>query len=257
MENSFEQCQQWEREWWGNCCNQQTFQEILKQDIYMPYMGLQLDHNGDLDLQGKQVLNIGGGPVSMLLRAKDATLSVVADPLNYPPSVHRRYRNYGIRFMRSRGEALRAHLSGKFNEVWMYNVLQHTPTPEKIIKAARQLGEVIRIFDWVNVGICPGHPSNLTAELFHKGFEGCTPIGRPGVVQVNHPQSRCVGQAFVGIYRSEDLLERLKTAGDVCQRQGWEIREGDPKEVSGSYLVTTTNGLQRAEIEDGEIVSIR
>jgi hypothetical protein len=253
---TFEECQTWERNWWGNCLNRNTFEEIIKQEMYMPAMGLEPDSSGEISIGGKRILDIGGGPVSILLRAKESNKSVVADPLMFPPHVHRRYLNAGIRYLKSRGEVLRAHFTEKFDEVWMYNVLQHSPTPEKILKTARQLGEVIRIFDWVNVGICPGHPSNLTEELFNNGFKGCEQLRPCGVVQIDDAHTKCRGQAFRGVYRSHDPLVPIKTALAICQQQGWEIKSGDSGEISGTYEIMTSLGVQTLVLEDGQIRSL-
>ena len=83
--------------------------EFTKQEMYGREMGLFSEYgtpDGELDMQGKSVLDIGGGPVSMTLRRINAGTLTVADPCPWPPSVHRRYKNYGIEFIQARGEDL-------------------------------------------------------------------------------------------------------------------------------------------------------
>ena len=75
---------QFERDWWGNCVN--TFAEEVKQLTYANRMGLvNVGVDGGYwpvyDLQGKSIVDIGGGPVSMLLKAVGHQGSAVVDPV--------------------------------------------------------------------------------------------------------------------------------------------------------------------------------
>src|ERR1035441_8915336 len=62
--------QKHEVNWWGNCVN--TFGEETKQLVYARLMGLQIwdDGNSPFNIMtgARTVLDIGGGPVSMLLK---------------------------------------------------------------------------------------------------------------------------------------------------------------------------------------------
>jgi len=71
MEGSvWQQAQEWEFGWWGNCVN--TYGEETKQLLYAARMGLTAFHDGkspfNFDLGGASVLDIGGGPSSLLLK---------------------------------------------------------------------------------------------------------------------------------------------------------------------------------------------
>jgi 2-polyprenyl-3-methyl-5-hydroxy-6-metoxy-1,4-benzoquinol methylase len=192
--------QEWEKEWHGNCVN--SLNEELKQLVYAKRMGLKLA--GDVktpyrfDLQGKSILDIGGGAYSLLLKAENYSYAVVADPCEYPKWTYERYLSSNITTVTIEAEALDAVEFGVpfFDEVWMYNVLQHTMNPEKIIKNAKRWGKIVRYFDWIEQGVSKGHPQNLHEKDLNKWFGG---IGK--VEQLN--ESGCVGTSYYGIFKGD------------------------------------------------------
>jgi len=166
---------EWERKWWYGCAN--TFDEQLKQEnIYAPYMKLNqfAVHRKFFDLKGLSVLDIGGGPVSLLLRCYNFKRAVVVDPCDYPEWVAERYKLANIEYVKERAEVV--ELDGKFDEVWIYNVLQHVQDPVEVIKAARKYGKKIRVFECLEIGAHKGHPHNLTKEALDEAF------GKEGLV---------------------------------------------------------------------------
>ena len=119
--NKWEAAQEKERNWWGSCQN--TFEEEGKQLEYAVKMGL--DHSPDgmnpysFDMKGKSVLDIGGGPASLLLKCRNVRGKVV-DPMVVPSWVIERYREAGIEYERTMAETMQE--SG-WDEVWIYNTL--------------------------------------------------------------------------------------------------------------------------------------
>lgn len=197
-EMEWDEHQEWERGWWGNCAN--TMAEERKQEVYAQRMGL-INEPRDgkwpvYDLKGKSVLDIGGGPVSMLLKTVNGGTMVVADPCNYPGWVAARYAECGIYYERVGGEEVVDRLAedAHFDEVWIYNVLQHVDDPEKIIKNALKLGTIIRMFEWVDMGVHPGHPHDLKAQTLSQW------LGGYGVVEYMNDEAGCIGRAFYGIF---------------------------------------------------------
>jgi len=65
-----------------------------------------------------------------------------------------RYKACGISLERIKGEDIT--FKG-FDEVWIYNCLQHTEDYRKVLLNARRAGNLIRIFEWVNHPITAGH----------------------------------------------------------------------------------------------------
>ena len=128
-----------EKDFWGDCIN--TFDEEQKHYIYAQNMMLKLEYSSFILDKPSKIIDIGGGPVSMMLKTKDIVDgSVVIDPLadDYPQWVHDRYKTKGIKALSMSGEDIDT-LEDTFDEAWMYNVLQHTEDPVKILKNMQKL----------------------------------------------------------------------------------------------------------------------
>ena len=188
-----------EKDFWGSCRN--TFSEESKHSVYARLMGLSWIGSGDrLDgfgwnVIGKRVLDMGGGPVSMLLKTVGLVEGAVVDPLKFPPWVYERYKASNIHgYVKSAEDADTLWTGTKvFDEVWIYNVLQHVHDPAKIIANAKRLAPVLRIFEWIDMPVYPGHPHSLTKE----SLEGW--IGKPGsTAHLN--ESGCFGRCFYGTF---------------------------------------------------------
>jgi glycosyltransferase involved in cell wall biosynthesis len=169
---------QWEHEWWGDCFN--TMYEESKQNQYMELMGLQEyweETTGSpgpvYNLQGKSVLDVGGGPVSTLLRFKNKGYCAVIDPCEYPNWCHVRYDEAGIDFINKPAEEMVFAEEKTFDEAWFYNCLQHVMDPDKIIENCKKYAKKIRFFEWLEMGVTPGHPHNLTEAWLRKHFGDC------------------------------------------------------------------------------------
>ena len=173
----------WESDWWGNCAN--TLREELLQFSYARLMGLETFDDGrspyNIAMHGKSVLDIGGGPASLLLKCKNLGQgSLVVDPCIYPTWTRGRYQSADIGYACMLAEDLLTYRSSgpeKFDEVWIYNVFQHVIDPEKIAKNALALGKTIRIYEWIDAGISKGHPHELTQEKLDRWFNTKGSIG--------------------------------------------------------------------------------
>lgn len=186
--------QHFEANWWGNCIN--TFWEETKQLVYAKKMGLSYEMvEGKypvIDLKGKSILDIGGGPVSMLLKCINIKRGDVIDPCNYPKWIDERYNEAKIGYIRAKGEDANLYDS-IFDEVWIYNVLQHVDDPKLIIENAKKVSKIIRIFEWIDNGVSPGHPHDLKEQKLNKWLNG---IGKVEMLNENG----CHGKAYYGIF---------------------------------------------------------
>jgi hypothetical protein len=184
--------QHFEKDWWGDCTN--TYSEEQKQLTYAKKMGLSpltdYGHFPVYDLENKSVLDIGGGPTSILLKCKNIKQGTVIDPCDYPKWVDERYKAKGIMYQRVKGEDL---VSIPNDEVWIYNVLQHVDSPEKIISNARYSGKIIRLFEWIDMPPVEGHPHTLTEEKLNQWLNG------EGKVEILN-ENGCNGKAYYGIF---------------------------------------------------------
>jgi FkbM family methyltransferase len=190
--------EEYERNWWGDCAS--TFYEEQKQLKYAELMGLKFewDNAGPrIDLQGKSVLDIGGGPVSLLLKTKGRGTCVVVDPCDYPDWIKRRYLELDIQYDRRGGEDLPYDKNNYFDEVWIYNVLQHVDDPEKVIQNARKISKIVRIFEWLDIPPVLGHPHELKEETMNKWLGG---VGK--VTLLNEGDLH--GKAYSGVFLGEN-----------------------------------------------------
>jgi len=187
--------QKFEADYWGNCIN--TSSEEDKQRQYAELMGLRLVRCGagwGYDLHGRSVIDLGGGPVSLLLKCANLKKgrTVVVDPGNWPDWVRSRYECAGIEYAQMPAEELRGW--SPFDEAWIYNVLQHTDDPAKIIANAKKYARILRIFEWVGFPAYPGHPQALTKEKLDEW------IGQRGQTVQLTGQHECVGTAYYGVF---------------------------------------------------------
>lgn len=186
-----------EAAYWGDCTN--TFDEEQKHYVYARCMGLQRV-GYSLNAGSKRVIDIGGGPVSMLLKCQNLLpRSRVVDPLarSYPSWVHGRYGAKEISLWNARGEdpeACAPRPDAPFDEAWIYNCLQHTDDPAKIIENAKTAAPVLRLFEWVDIPPHEGHPHMLTRATLEKW------IGQDGTVS-DFAESGCYGRAFYGAWK--------------------------------------------------------
>lgn len=186
-----------ENAWWGDVAN--TWHEEQKQFVYAKRMGLQANwncaHPPTYDLGNKSVIDIGGGPVSLLLKSQSYTRAVVADPGMWPEWVTQRYAAHNVEYWRTDGEDVEGYT---FDEAWIYNTLQHVRDPELVIKRAHELVSPasgnIRIFEWVDLEPYPGHPNRLTQTALDDW------LGAPGYVTTLN-ESGAVGRAYYGVFR--------------------------------------------------------
>lgn len=191
----WQEAQKWEKNWWNTCIN--TYNEETKQFYYAKKMGLHQinDSKGSyFALDGKNILDIGGGPISLLLKCQNGKNCVVADPCDYPLWVESRYLSANIKFLKIAGENL--EFDSIFDECWIYNVLQHVENPEKVIENAKRFGKIIRVFEWLETGISDGHIHNLSQINLDKWF-----VGEGKAVSANRLPPFDKTQEYFGVFK--------------------------------------------------------
>lgn len=120
------------------------------------------------DLGEARVLDVGCGPVSLLLRTR-VGLGVAVDPLEFGPEDEAAYLERGIQRVIGPAEKL-AHNDEDFDEGWSYNCLQHVIDPRVILAKLATHCRRIRIFEWLDMPPHLGHPHMLTEALFEAAF---------------------------------------------------------------------------------------
>jgi 2-polyprenyl-3-methyl-5-hydroxy-6-metoxy-1,4-benzoquinol methylase len=200
--------QEWERSWWGLEWAPHWYDEIKKQETYFRLMGIKeplkhcLNNNcrrgspagsrltaqidpstfnpegcecncnacldaGHRDFNEQKILDVGCGPVSILQRSLHGPSRGV-DPLAVSEETLLRYRKSDVEFLNIKAEEM--PVDKVFDEAWIYNCLQHTDSPDTILEKTARMAHTVRIFEWIDLGVCPGHPQNLTETLFEKHF---------------------------------------------------------------------------------------
>lgn len=207
MNETWKKAQEWELNWHSNCSN--SLYEEEKQIVYAEKMGLIKTPTPKtpyvFDLEGKSVLDIGGGAYSLLLKCVNFRNSYVIDPLmdKYPSWVGYRYRMLDIMMLVSTGEEVTEQFPDgeKFDEVWIYNVLEHTYDPKKIIENALELGNIVRIFEWIEtrLGINDGHIHSFTESQLNEW------LGGEGKVEVLN-RSGAKGKAYYGVFKGNNYV---------------------------------------------------
>jgi len=201
--SEWEEAQDWERDWWGLERDRRWEDEERKQLTYARMMGIasveitgaaieggpivsieRLDAKMKFYAKGARILDIGCGPISMMLRCIDLGVpSVGIDPLAVSEATRKTYADRRIVFLNEkietvasrepRGSAYPDVLAAyRFDEVWVYNCLQHVEDLPLVLKVMGMAAPAIRLFEWVDLGKCPGHPQNLTEDLFLAAFPG-------------------------------------------------------------------------------------
>lgn len=168
----WEEANAWEKEWWSSCKN--TWQEEAKQIEYFRRMGFTIEsRNGQypvVDFKGKSCLDVGGGPTSFLLKCINVKNPTVVDPLDIPQWCKDRYKTAGITFINKMAEEYTTN--EVFDEAIAYNLFLHVKNPAKIISNMLSYSKIVRIFDWLNTPISPGHIQTLKENELNEWLGG-------------------------------------------------------------------------------------
>lgn len=166
--SEWEEAQAWEQVWWKSATPEKLADEKRKQRTYAKLMGLPDSPRG---LGPVRVLDLGCGPISMMTDYELGP-SVGVDPLPMPATTVKTYTKNAITLINKKIEDAIAggELTGPFDEVWCYNCLQHVDNLELILSLMGSVAPSVRVFEWIDLGKCPGHPHTLTESQFLKSF---------------------------------------------------------------------------------------
>jgi glycosyltransferase involved in cell wall biosynthesis len=194
------EAQDWERSWWGLERGIRWDEEEKKQETYARLIGIQLLSTAATSLVDGvsfAILDVGCGPVSMIQRALHTNGSRGVDPLAVSDATRQRYADHGIEFLNIKAEDMPE--DRMFDEAWCYNVLQHVEDPDKILGKMVRMAKTVRIFEWIEMGVCPGHMHNLTEQLFQPYFptgEWNRRIWNVGTLSGDLSKGECNGKYF-------------------------------------------------------------
>ena len=99
-----------------------------------------------------------------------------------------------------------------FDEGWIYNCLQHVDDPNKVMAMLLRSADSVRIFEWIDLPVCEGHPHTLRAEQFERWLpadQWTYSIWNVGELRLNG------NGAFESLHRHSRNAERLRCHGLV------------------------------------------
>jgi glycosyltransferase involved in cell wall biosynthesis/SAM-dependent methyltransferase len=161
----WEQAQQYEHEWWRTDVEIRWPEEISKQDTYARLMGLP----ADLNMGTKTILDVGCGPVSMLLRTTHGG-AVGVDPQLMSEETKAKFAAANVELYSGKAEDFQP--GRHFDEGWIYNCLQHVDDPNKVMATLLRSVDNVRIFEWIDTAPSEGHPHTLTPDHFERWLPG-------------------------------------------------------------------------------------
>lgn len=188
MNDLWNQAQEAERLWHGSCVN--SYHEETKQLHYAERIGLAFIGGEPayplIDMQDRTVIDIGGGPYSLLLKCCRVR-GMVVDPCDYPAWTRDRYAAARIGVVRQAAETFVTDAPA--DEVWLYNVLQHTADPRAVVRRCLAAGRLVRVYEWIDTATNEAHPNTFSRALLESW------LGGPGFTE-----RYCNTAAFYGVF---------------------------------------------------------
>lgn len=122
------------------------------------------------ELKNKTILEIGPAYYPALLNVNTKE-SYVVEPLfdQFPQQIRDLYNNKKINVLKCMAEDL-DKVNLNFDEVWIFNLLQHVQDPEKVLNNAYQHSSKVRIFEPINLPTDICHPHTFDKKYFEDMF---------------------------------------------------------------------------------------
>lgn len=230
-----------ERQYWDNPAN--VVHEQAKQRRYAEELRIPIH-----DLGGRSVVDIGGGPCSLLLQCRNVGRGVVVDPMPLSEAEADRYRKAGVTYLQVRAEDF-APSGESYDEVWMMNVLQHVGDPAVVLRKVGQMAQLVRIFEWLDQDAREGHCATLPEEAFRaaladytiRAFQDDLLVGK-AIVAVSE------GSAHSGSTSRQDCQPPTAESGP-CTHQACERSEVAPSTESERPASTTETPLPESRAQ--------
>ena len=182
---------EYQTQFWGDCIN--TYKEEEKHFVYGKLMGLQ--QSGDrFIIPNIRILDIGGGPVSLLLKCEGLSKGRVLDPIDFPDWTKDRYKSRGIDVTVGTGED---HVFEGYDEVWIYNTLGFVDDPKKLVENAFKSANTVRVFEWITLD--KDKVRNQFSEDELNELFAITESDNGRVVDLK--QKGCFGTVYYGVFK--------------------------------------------------------
>jgi hypothetical protein len=70
-----------------------------------------------------------------------------------------------------------------------------------VVANALQAGRIVRVFEWINTALTPGHPHAFTAAQLD------ALLGGEGKTETLNGEGTCIGDCYYGIFKGEGYAE--------------------------------------------------
>jgi hypothetical protein len=156
-----------------------------------------LKHNYDtpiFDLKGESVVDLCGGPSSLLLRCKNFSKAIVVDPGDFPDYIANRYKAKGIDWVKMPAEEF--VYDKTYDNIFLYNALPHVFDAKLIVENAKKFSRKIRVCESIHAGTDDQHFYDLSQEFLEYLFE------QKGIVKdMFEPAPSPRGLHFFGVFK--------------------------------------------------------
>ena len=126
----------------------------------------------DEGTRGLSVIDVGGGPESLLLDYPEID-GTVLDPLSFGEEDERRYAEAGIERLILPVEQWEENgRPERYDEVWVYNCLQHVEDLDEAFRRIRSMGKTVRLWEWCDIPTDSMHLHVLTADRIRRAMRG-------------------------------------------------------------------------------------
>lgn len=133
------------------------------------------------------VIDIGGGPLSLTLH-HDLLYCLVVDPIPVTGKFLKKYTERNTLFEEDTAEHYLENYNWlPFDEVWMYNCLQHVIDPEYILDNLYKVGKVLRISEPTNTPTNDMHPHTFTPNWLETKLKSISVSGTYNRIEYDFP----------------------------------------------------------------------
>ena len=167
------------------------------------------------DLDGKSVLEIGCSNYAAIPFCDRYGKSYVLDPLD-SESLRRQIKDKNIEFINEPAEEVDFP---KVDEVWLFNVLQHTMDPDLIIKKSKEAAKVVRFFEPIECPTDECHLHKFDLAYFARHFGTRTTFYPPNPGEHGFHTHQCAYGAcdVEHVLLPGDVVEKREMAGNVIK----------------------------------------
>lgn len=157
---------------------------LKHQELYIDALNIRSDYfdviDNSLNFSDKKILDVGGGPASLLLRTNNTKGNchdgiiegVIIDPVIITEHQLDRYKYFNLNFINDKGENIDLYYNDKnhFDETIIYNCLQHVENPIEILDKITHISKRIRLSEPINASTDEAHLHEFTSKYFDDYF---------------------------------------------------------------------------------------